>query len=587
VAHASPAARVATLKRLLGLARPELGALIAGSALLALGSGMALLYPQGIRVVIDAALSGRAIEKADQAAALLAGVALVQGLAVAGRYWFFTLAGERGTARLRTVLFERVLAQEIAFFDASRTGELTSRLSSDTTLIQHAVTANLSAALRNAIQAIGAVALLLYTSPRLTAVMLAIVPPVALGAVWYGRRVRRLSREVQDALASANEVAEESIAGVRTVRLFDAEASAVGRYATRVQDSYRLALRRGVLGAGFIGGATVGIYGTAAVLLWYGARLVASGALTPGQLTSFLVYTLMIAIAVGALADVWAELMKALGVAQRVFELVDRAPALPEGGAVPPSVRGEVAFEDVHFAYPARPDLPVLRGVTLTVHAGERLALVGASGAGKSTLVALLARLYEHAGGRGRLDGRDVRELDARWLRRHIGVVSQEPILFATTIRENIRYARPDASAREVEDAARAANAEAFIMGFPEGYETAVGERGVQLSGGQKQRIAIARALLKDPPILVLDEATSALDAESEHLVQQALERLERGRTTLVIAHRLVTVISADRVAVLGAGRVEQLGTHAALSEQEGLYRRLVERQLIAAPSAA
>jgi ATP-binding cassette subfamily B protein len=405
-----------------------------------------------------------------------------------------------------------------------------------------------------------------------------------VGAVVYGWRIRRLSRQAQDALAGAGEVAEESLAGIRTVRSFDAEEREAGRYGRAVGEVYALARRRASAGGVFMGAAAAGGYLAAAVVLWYGGRLVIEGALTVGALTSFLVYTLIVAFSLGALADLWAGFMRAAGAAERIFELLDRVPAMPpSGGATLDRVEGQVALERVTFAYPSRPDFPVLRGLDLEVAPGEVVALVGASGAGKSTIASLVSRLYDPQEGAVRLDGRDVRELDPRWLRRQVGVVAQEPLLFSATVAENVRYGRPGASDAEVEAAAQAANAHEFVTRFPLGYETPVGERGVQLSGGQKQRIAIARAVLKDPRVLVLDEATSALDAESEALVQEALQRLMRGRTVLVIAHRLSTVAGADRLAVVDGGRVVQLGRHAVLLEQDGPYRRLVDRQFLAA----
>jgi len=325
-------------------------------------------------------------------------------------------------------------------------------------------------------------------------------------------------------------------------------------------------------------------FSSVALVFWYGGVLVFDGRLTVGQLTSFLIYTLTVAMSLGALADVWGDFMRAAGAAERVFELIDREPTIPlTGGLTPAKVEGRVEYQDVVFAYPARPDAPVLSGVSLTLAPGEAVALVGHSGAGKSTLSHLLARFYDPSSGCIRLDGRDLRELDPSWLRRQVGVVSQEPLLFSSSIADNIRYGRTDATDAQVEAAARAANAHEFISRFPDGYRTKVGERGVQLSGGQKQRVAIARAVLKDPRLLVLDEATSALDAESEHLVQEALDRLLEGRTTLVIAHRLSTVKSADRVVVLDGGRVVQQGTHATLQGEVGLYRKLLERQFVAA----
>jgi ABC-type multidrug transport system fused ATPase/permease subunit len=431
---------------------------------------------------------------------------------------------------------------------------------------------------------IGGIIFLLYTSPILTLLMLAVVPPVALGAVWYGRRLRKLSKEVQDALAAASEVAEETISGIRTVRSFTAEPAEKKRYTKETQRSFELARKRALAGGVFMGAAQTGVFASAALVFWYGGHLISRGQMTVGALSAFLVYTLLVAVSLGALADLWADFMKALGAAERVFELLDRVPLMaPAGGLVLPQVAGAMELEKVSFAYPSRKDVRVLDDVSLRLDPGEIVAVVGPSGAGKSTLAGLIARLYDPNEGRVLLDGHDIRELDVSFLRKQIGTVAQEPILFGTSIAENIRYGRPGASLEEVQDAARTANAALFIERFPEGYETLVGERGVQLSGGQKQRVAIARAVLKDPRILVLDEATSALDAESEHLVKEALERLMRGRTTLIIAHRLSTVKDAHRVLVIDGGRIVQSGAHADLLREDGLYRRLVERQFVAA----
>ena len=563
---------------------------MAGTLFLALATGATLLYPQAIRLVIDGALGresrilGSGPGLLDRAAVALGALALVQGAATALRHALFALAGERVVARLRREVHRHILDQEIAFFDERRTGELTSRLAADTATLQNAVSANVSMALRNLAIVLGGIGFLLYTSPVLTLLMLSVAPAVAAGAVVYARRIRRLSRDAQDALASAGEIAEESISGIRTVRSFDAEEREAARYGGAIQRAFALARRRVLAGSTFLAGAMTGAYLAVALVLWYGGRLVARDALSVGGLTSFLVYALFVATSLWTLADLWADFHRALGAAERVFELLDRVPRLPtQGGAVPARVEGHLSLESVRFSYPARPDVPVLRGLDLDIRPGEVVALVGPSGAGKSTVAALVARLYDPDRGRIRLDGRDLRELDPHWLRQRIGAVSQEPILFSTTVADNVRYGRPQASDAEVEAAARAANAHEFITRFPRGYSTPVGERGVQLSGGQKQRVAIARAVLKDPRILLLDEATSALDAESEYLVKEALERLMAGRTTLVIAHRLSTVMGADRVVVLEAGQVVQLGSHASLLREDGPYRRLVERQFAAA----
>jgi ABC transporter fused permease/ATP-binding protein len=586
--------RGATLLRLLRLAKPERGLMAWGMVMLAVGSLTSLLYPQGMRLVIDSALGNvpasvqrlglSRAQLLNWAALAMAIVALAQAGAAAARFYLFTIAGEKTVTRLRGDLYRRILDQEVAFFDAERTGELMNRLSGDATILQSAVSANISMGLRNIVQALGGIVLLIITSPILAAMMLAVVPAIAISAVAYGRRVRRLSKQVQDRLAEAGAIAEESLSGLRTVRSFAAEGIEQKRYRRALDAAFELTRTRTRASSTFMAFVSFAGYAAAALVFWYGGKQVAAGHMSAGQLTSFLVYTLIVGFALGSLADLWADFMKAVGAADRVFALLDRSPAIaPSGGETPAEVRGHVELTQVGFAYPTRPEMTVLDRLDLQLRPGEVVAVVGPSGAGKSTIAALLARFYDPDHGTVQLDGRNLRTLDPDWLRRQIGAVAQEPILFSTSVAENIRYGRPEASDDDVIAAARAANADDFIRAFPDGYRTLVGERGVQLSGGQKQRVAIARAVLKDPRILILDEATSALDAENEHLVREALEHLMKGRTTLVIAHRLSTVIGADRVIVLERGRVVQAGTHAALMAEEGLYKRLVERQFVAA----
>jgi len=579
-----PGARAAAprvLRQLAALLREEAPALAGGTLLLLVGSALSLVYPQGIRHIVDGAVAGQDPRVVTRIAWLLVGLAVVQGLAVAGRHLLFSLAGERGVRRVRERLYANLLAQEVAFFDGSRTGELISRLGTDAASLQGLLASQFSMALRHVITAVGGIVLLFVTSPKLTLVMLAVVPAVAIGAVVYGRKVRALARRYQDALAEASHVAEESLSSIRTVRSFVAEPAERARYERAIADSYAAARKRAYAGATFMGGASAGVFASIAAVLGYGGVLVARGDLTAGALTAFLVYTLLIAMSLGQLADLWAEVMRGIGAADKIFQLVQRAPAMPlTGGVRPERCEGRLSLEGLRFAYPTRPDVEVLRGIDLEIAPGEVVALVGPSGSGKSTIGALLGRLYDPTGGTFRLDGRDLRELDPAWLRGRIGVVPQEPILFSTTVEENVRYGRPGAARDEVVRACEAAHAHAFVSAFPDGYATLVGERGQQLSGGQRQRLAIARAVLKDPRILLLDEATSALDAESEALVKDALARLMVGRTTLIIAHRLSTVASADRVLVVEDGRIVEAGRHAELVARGGLYRRLVERQL-------
>jgi ATP-binding cassette subfamily B protein len=571
------------LKWLYSLARPEAGRLVAATVMLLASSSLTLAYPLVIGRLVDVIAEGDAPGTLDQAVLLLLGLFALLGLATALRSYLFDVAGERIVARLRQDLYAALVRQEVAFFDASRTGDLTNRLAADTTVLQGAVTEDVSIGLRYGLMLLGSVVIMAVASWRLTLVMLAIVPVVAVGATIYARMLRRLSKRVQEALGDASAVAEEALGGIRTVRAFAREDVEVARYGEAVERSFELARTRGRLRGVFMGTTTFLGYGSIAAVVWYGGKLVADGLMSFGDLTAFILYTFTVAFSVGVMTSLWGDLAKAMGASDRVVELLERVPTVVGGEATLTDPKGEVRFEGVTFAYPVRPEVEVLGGFDLTLRPGEVVALVGPSGAGKSTVASLVTRFYDPQAGRLLLDGTPYPDLDADWLREQIGVVAQEPILFATTIAENIRYGRPNASDAEVEAAAQAANAHDFVTGFPEGYATVVGERGVRLSGGQKQRIAIARAVLKDPRVLILDEATSALDAESEHLVQEALDRLQQGRTTLVIAHRLSTVRTADRVVVLDGGRAVQEGSHEELLAADGLYRRLVERQFAAA----
>ncbi len=577
-----------TLRRLYSLAWPERWPLAFATIFLIASSAGNLAFPRAMGSLFDESLLGLKagqvdLDRVDQMALMLIAIFAATAIASAARFNIYSRAGERIVSKLRGDLYQSLLSQEIGFFDTQKTGELSSRLSSDSAVLQNTVTASLSMVLRNLMIAVGALGMLFYISPKLTLMMMGVVPPVALSAVYYGRRVRKLSRESQDALARASDVAVESLGGIRTVRGFAAEKKEVSRYRGAIEDSLVLAFKRIKLSTAFFGIAFFAAFAAGDFVFWKGARMMASGELTPGDLMSFLFYTMQMAFGLAALAELWTDVQRAAGAAERVFDLLHRKPQIPANdGRQLAAVDGKVEFKDVAFAYPTRPDTRVLSNFTLSLKPGEVVAVVGPSGAGKSTIASLLYRLYDPAAGKLELDGVPFEELDPEWLRRQVGVVAQEPLLFSTSVAENIRYGRPEATEEEVVAAAKLANADTFIQTFPEKYETLVGERGIQLSGGQKQRVAIARAVLKNPRILILDEATSALDAESEHLVREALERLMVGRTTLVIAHRLSTVKDADRVVVLDAGKIVQSGTHTDLVGTEGLYRRLVERQFAA-----
>ena len=576
--------------RLVALARPEFTRLFWGTLMLVASSAMGLLYPQAVRVFVDDAVKSGDHTQLNRAAGAMFIIFLVQSLTAAARYFWFTIAGERIVMHLRNRLYETILHQEMDFFDRNRTGDLLSRLASDATILQNAASVNISMLVRSLAMVAGGTALLFWTSPKLTALMLASVPPVALGAAWFGGRVKRLSRVAQDKQGLASTVAEETISGIRTVRSFAAESREELRYGDALMQSFQTARKRIRLISTFMASASVLGLTSVTAVIWYGGMLVMNGQLTLGNLTAFILYTISTAISLGTLGSLWTDFMSALGAAQRIFDVLDRTPLIersnesPAGKAVltiDRNLDGDVSFDHVNFAYPSRADIQVLHDFTLHISPGEVVALVGPSGAGKSTVASLATRFYDPQSGAIHFDGVKLTDLDPHWLRRQIGVVAQDPVLMSSSIRENIAYGRPEASHDEIRAAATAAHVDLFVQQFPEGYETLVGERGIQLSGGQKQRVAIARAILRDPKLLILDEATSALDAESEFYVQSALEKLMVGRSTLVIAHRLSTIRKAHRIIVMAEGRIVQSGTHdSLLRDEHGTYAKLVMRQL-------
>ncbi|HZM89656.1 MAG TPA: ABC transporter transmembrane domain-containing protein [Blastocatellia bacterium] len=569
------------LLRLLSYAKPyrvRLG--IALISLLVAGA-LGLAFPQVVGMLIDAAFVQRDSQKLNQFALLLVGVFAAQAGFSFLRTYLLSYTGERIVADVRTQLYNHLTSLPVSFFANRRVGELTSRLASDVSVVQTVTTGSITELLRSGLLLVGGITIIFITNVRLSVLMLAIVPVVIVSAHFYGRYVRRLSTQVQDRLAEANSVLEETLSAIRIVQSFVREEYERARYRSRIQDSLKLAVKRAIASGGFIAFIILVVYSGIAVVLWFGSRMVISGQMTAGDLIKFVLYTFFVGGAVGGMTELYGQFNQAIGATRRVFELLDTRPEIkdPQDPETLEKVQGHVELIDVEFTYPDERALAVLKSVTIEAKPGEIIALVGPSGAGKSTLVALIPRFYDVSAGSIRIDSHDIRSLRLADLRSAIGMVPQETTLFGGPIRENIGYGKLGASNEEIEAVARAAHAHEFISEFPEGYDTVVGERGVKLSGGQRQRIAIARALLKNPAILILDEATSSLDSESERLVQDALETLMQGRTTFVIAHRLSTVRRADRIIVLDQGRIVEEGSHDELLAGGGLYKRLYEIQ--------
>jgi ATP-binding cassette subfamily B protein len=558
----------------LWLAAALLGLVLAAASVLSIGVGLRYLIDGGFATGDPTAL--------DHALYAMVVIILVMAATTFARSYFVTLLGERVVTDLRRDVYDHVIRLSPGFFEVTRTGEVVSRLTTDTSVIQTVISASVTQALRNLIMLAGGLVLLVATQPRLTAYVLLVVPLVVVPLVVIGRRVRKRSRGAQDRIADVSGHAEESLNAVRTVQGCAQEERESRRFAVAAEDAFHAAAgyirARAVLGACII---TL-VFGAIVVVLYLGGHDVLAGRLTAGELSAFVFYATIVASAAGGLSEIFGDLQRAAGATERLFDLLDTPadiapPRQPE--PTPAVPQGRVTLERVRFAYPSQPDLAVLDGFDLEVAPGETVALVGPSGAGKSTVFQLLMRFYDAQEGRVRLDGVDIRAFDPITYRGLIGFVPQEPVIFSANALENIRYARPEASDAEVEAAADAAHASEFIERLPDGFATFLGEKGVRLSGGQRQRVAIARALLRDPRVLLLDEATSSLDAESERLVQQAIDRLTRGRTCLVIAHRLATVLKADRICVLDEGRLVASGTHDQLIARDGLYARLAALQ--------
>ena len=575
-------AQVGQLRRLFGFISPYKKWLAVASFGVAISAALGLVFPRIMGTLVDTALDDADTTDLDTIALILIGVFLFQAAFNFLRIYALGVVGEGVVADLRRSVFARIVMLPVPFFDGRKTGEITSRLTSDVAVVQSTVSSVVAQALFQGISMVGGVVLLIILSPLLSLAVLTFLPFIIIGGSFFGRRLSRVSTEFQDEVASANAFADESIASIRVVKWFTAEVPATDRYDTDIRRSYAIAIRRTRLRAIFVPFVTFLGFGTLAVVLWVGGRQVLDGSLSVGELVTFLLYTLVVAGAIGAFTGLYSQLQEALGASKRIFELLDEAPEVAEvEHPVTPERVGSVRFEGVDFTYPGR-DIEVLTSIDLDVAPGQVVALVGPSGAGKSTLVQLIPRFYDPTDGRVLIDGVDVREQSLDSLRSTMAAVPQEVQLFSGTIAENLRIGQPHASDAELVEACEAANAHEFISGFPDGYQTVVGERGIKLSGGQRQRVAIARALLADPRILILDEATSSLDSESEGLVQAALERLMEGRTTLVIAHRLSTVRDADRLVVVSDGTIVEQGTHDELVEANGLYTRLTEAQLTA-----
>jgi ATP-binding cassette subfamily B protein len=571
-----------TLKQVGSFLKPYWPRAVMAGIALTVTAGTVLGLGQGLRALIDSGFADGDEAALDRALTVLVGLSVVMAV---GTYFRFTLVswlGERVVADLRNAVFKRVLSLDPGFFEVTKTGEILSRLTTDTTLLQSIVGSTASMALRNILILVGGIVMLFITNPKLTLLALGVVPLVVVPILVIGRKVRRVSRDSQDRVADVGAFAEESFNAIRTLQAFTHEREDERRFEGEVRDAFdtgvlRIQLR-GILTAIVI----LLVFLAIAVILWVGGHDVMSGRITGGELAAFVFYATIVAFAVGVLSEILGELQRAAGATERLFELLEATPAiiapdhptpLPEPGD------GAVRFQAVGFTYPSRPDMPALRAVDLDVAPGETVALVGPSGAGKSTMFQLLMRFYDPDQGCLTLDGVDLRETDPKDLRRRLAIVAQDPTIFSASGMENIRYGNPDAPDEAVYQAARDAAADGFLRELPDGYDSFLGEKGTRLSGGQKQRIAIARALLRDPDVLLLDEATSALDAESERLVQQALGRLMQGRTTLIIAHRLSTVVNADRIAVMDRGQVVATGTHAELLESNPLYANLAKLQ--------
>ena len=575
----------AALKRLFALARPYWKQLVLAAVCLVVSTLLTLSFPLLTQRLVDSAVVDKDAAALTVIALTMVGVFLVQAVFNFVQSYLLSFTGERLVADLRKRLFTHLQSLSLSFFDNQRVGELTSRLSNDVAVVQAGVTGNLIGPIGQALTLVGGLVMIVIIEWRLLLLVALVVPPVMLVGNVFGRRLHGVSERAQAALGDATTVLEETLSAPRVVKAFGREPHEVGRYGAAVDHSFRISMQRTVTRSVFVALMGLVSFSALAAIMWFGGNEVLSGNLSPGELFALPIYILLATGPINALAGAYAQLQEASGAARRVFDILDTSPEVQERpGAVdlPSPARGEVEFREVVFGYGEGPQ--VLHGLSLRIEPGEVVALVGPSGAGKTTMASLIPRFYDVRGGAVLVDGQDVRDVTQSSLRDQIAVVPQDPQLFGGTVYENIAYGRLEATEEEVFAAAKAANAHGFISELPEGYDSIVGERGVKLSGGQRQRVAIARAVLRDPRILILDEATSSLDNESEALVRQALDRLMRGRTVIVIAHRLTTVERADRIAVIEDGRVAEVGPHAELLAREGLYHRLYTRYAVGLP---
>ncbi|KQS32841.1 ABC transporter ATP-binding protein [Dyadobacter sp. Leaf189] len=568
--------------------RPYRGMFFIGLIFLALSTGTSLAFPKLVGSIIEV-IEGKSPYTINQITMFLFVILVCQAVFSYFRIYLFTKVSEMAMTNIRLDVFSKIITLPLTFLESRRVGELTSRITADVSQLQGLLSFTLAEIFRQIATLVVGMAILFYTSWKLTLFMLATFPVLVVASVFFGRRMRQLSRKAQDELAAANVVVEETLQSIHVVKAFTNEPLEVSRYGTILQRVVKLSLYAASFRGGFVSFIIFALFGGIVAVIWYGAGLVQAGEFGLSDLFTFILYTTFIGASIGGMGDLYAQVNKTIGASERIFEILEEEPEITIDGARNAGtsvVRGDILYDNIHFSYPSRPDLPVLRGISLRIHAGEKIALVGYSGAGKSTIVQLLMRFYNYQSGRIMIDGKALSEFGISELRKNIAIVPQEVMLFGGTIYENISYGKPDATREEIYDAARRAYALDFIESFPEKFETVVGERGIKLSGGQRQRIAIARAILKNPKILILDEATSSLDAESEKLVQVALDELMKDRTTIVIAHRLATIRKVDMIYVIREGMIAESGSHNELSLLDnGLYANLIKLQFETAQS--